>query len=118
MVCIGVYGGVGMILVFIIFIACSILFISLGVIVYKLKKIEILSYYDGTKKYDRDTLAKVAGKHLIYMGVLTLITNVIFMFLCRLYFAFIFLFIIIYCFVLVWYSVKITKDIEKFELKS
>ncbi|WP_160678099.1 hypothetical protein [Clostridium sp. C8-1-8] len=107
-----------MTLVFIIFIACSILFISLGIIVYKLKKIEILSYYDGTKKYDRDTLAKIAGKHLIDMGIWTLIINVIFMFLCRIHFAFIFLFMISYCFVLVWYSVKVTKDIEKLELKN
>lgn len=61
---------------FILFICGSLIFV-LGIILYKTKKIEILSGYDSTKKYDRDGLAKFEGKNLMYMGSMCMALGVL-----------------------------------------
>lgn len=55
-------------MLFIILFLCGALVFGIGAFLYKTKKIEILSGYDSTKKYDREGLAKFDGKNLMYIG--------------------------------------------------
>lgn len=67
-------------MLFNIFIVVGILFLLLGVFVYKFQKIEILSGYDSSKKYDREGLAHFIGKGFMYTGGLIIVSNLILMF--------------------------------------
>lgn len=49
-----------------------------GFILYKTKAIEMLSGYNPNIKYDREGLANVNGKNLMYMGAVIVISNIIF----------------------------------------
>lgn len=99
--------------IFIIFIGVGILFILLGGILYKFKKIEYLTLYDRNKNYDRDGLAKVAGGYHILMGILVCALSTIWMILSG---SNIIMYILIVCIIIVFLSIKISLEIKKYEI--
>ncbi len=104
-------------LIFIIYMSCGLLFLVIGLYILKSKKIEFLSSLDCSKKYNRDTLAKFAGRNLITMGILVIIQNTVLERLSYIWeFMSVPLVLIIGFFITVMYfSLKIAFGVRKFE---
>lgn len=64
-------------MLFCIFAIAGIVMLILGVVLYKYKKIELLSGYDSSKKYDREGLAKFTGMTLMLMGIIPIAASII-----------------------------------------
>lgn len=62
---------------YIVFIIVGIFLMLIGLVVWKLKAVEIIAGYDSQKVINKDGLAKWVGGNLVLMGTLVILLGVI-----------------------------------------
>ena len=101
----------------IIFVIVGLVMVYIGFYLMKSQKIEIINMVDHKKAYNRAGLSKFAGKNAIYMGAIIVLLGILDMYfiIATKNITFFLFSIAVFMGTVLYYSIKTTLGIKRFE---